>query len=283
MQTSKYLLKSPKYPKLLREIASPPKQLYVLGKLTDAPCVAIVGTLRPTEYGLRVTYKLAGDLARAGITVVSGLALGIDTIAHQAAIEAGGHTVAVLGSGLGTIYPTTNRTLALKLLKSGGAILTEYEADVSPRKFTFPARNRIIAGLSLATIIPEADAASGSLITANFALNENRLVMAVPGSIESPRSAGPNNLIKSGAKAITDASDILAELNLESATTKPVPISAKSKEEALILELLNQGICSSQELIESSGLTPQTFAAMISLMEITGKIRNLGASTWVVR
>lgn len=275
--------KSKYYPKLLRDISSPPKELYCLGTIPDLPMVAIVGTRRPTEYGRKTTYRIAADLARAGICLVSGLAYGIDAIAHQAALEAGGKVVAVLGTPLDTIYPAANRNLAKEILKKGGAIISEYAVGTNTQRFNFPARNRIIAGLSLAVVVTEADASSGSLITANFGITNNRLVMAVPGNIDSPRSAGPNNLLKTGAKPVCDAVDILAELELVSPKLAPKTVRADSKEEAKILELLNDGVNTTHDLIEQTQFDAQNIASILSLMEITGKIRNMGAGQWIVR
>jgi DNA processing protein len=283
MQISKITYSNSQFPDQLREISSPPKQLFMLGKLADVPLVAIVGTRRPTDYGKQITYQLATELASAGVGIVSGLALGIDAIAHQAALEAGGYTIAVMAHGLDTIYPASNRALGHRILKQGGAIVSEYQEGTETFKSNFVARNRIVSGLSRAVVIPEADAASGSLITANFALNQDRTVMAVPGNITSPRSAGPNNLIKVGAVPVTSASDILAALDLESEAIMSQSASAKSAEEAKLLELLENGVTNSQELIEASALSASQFANVISLMEITGKVRNLGAGTWIKR
>jgi DNA processing protein len=275
--------KSKQYPQLLRDISAPPKELYCLGTIPDLPMVAIVGSRRPTDYGRKVTYRIAADLARAGICLVSGLAYGIDAIAHQAALEAGGKVVAVLGTPLDTIYPASNRNLAKEILKTGGAIISEYAVGTNTQRFNFPTRNRIIAGLSLAVLVTEADASSGSLITANFAITNNRLVMAVPGSVDSPRSAGPNNLLKTGAKPVTDAVDVLAELELVSPRLAPKTVRADSKEEAQIIELLNEGVNTTHDLIEQTEIGASQIASILSLMEITGKIRNMGAGQWIVR
>jgi DNA processing protein len=280
MQISKLNYKSSLYPKTLFEISHPPKQLFVLGKLSTGPAVAIVGSRNPTEYGRQTTYDLAYQLAQAGVCIVSGLAYGIDAIAHQAAVDAKAPTIAVLGCGLDRIYPAGHRQLALKILEHG-ALVSEHSEGTPALRHHFPARNRIIAGLGQAIIVTEANASSGALITANFALEQNRLVMAVPGNITSPRSAGPNNLIKAGAIPVTDSSDVLAALDLEASSTKPV--KADSKEEALLLELMHQGAHTSQQLIEQSGLTASQFANIISLMEISGKVRNLGAGQWMSR
>ncbi len=282
MQYSNISYKSSQYPGLLRGISSPPQQLFIQGQLPTGPYVAMVGTRKPTDYGRLITHRLATDLARAGVVIVSGLALGIDAVAHQAAVEAGGQTVAVLGNGIGAIYPPSNRGLGEKILASGGAIVSEYAPGVEPFKGNFPARNRIIAGLSLAVVVTEADASSGSLITANFALEQGRTVMAVPGNITSLRSAGPNNLIKSGALPVTDATDVLNGLDLEAKQLQQ-PVKADSAEEAQILQLMAAGHATTDALITASGLDAARFANIISLMEITGKVRNLGAGNWISR
>lgn len=274
--------KSKGFPELLRDISSPPKKLYCLGKMPDLPMVAIVGTRKPSSYGKQITYRLAYDLASAGICLVSGLAYGIDAIAHTAALEAGGKVIAVLGTPLDTLYPAANRNLAKSILKAGGAIISEYSVGTNTQRFNFPARNRIIAGLSLATIITEADAKSGSLITANFAINNDRIVMAVPGNITNPRSAGPNNLIKLGAKLVTNAADVLAELELKSSVINTKKIAPASKEEAMVVELIESGHNNMQSIIDNSDFDASQLAHVLSLMEITGKIRNLGAGQWMV-
>lgn len=282
MNIQEFAYKSKGFPELLASIASPPKIIYCLSNIPDLPMVAIVGTRKPSIYGEQTTYRLAYELASAGICIVSGLAYGIDAIAHKAALEAEGKVVAVLGTPLDTIYPASNRNLAKRILSNNGAIISEYAVGSKTQRFNFPARNRIIAGLSIATIITEADAKSGSLITANFAINNDRLVMAIPGNINSPRSAGPNNLIKLGAKLITGATDVLAELELKSNIIKTNKIAPASKEEAMIVELIENGHNNMQAIIDHSDFDAQQLAHVLSLMEITGKIRNLGAGQWIV-
>ena len=279
ISTSNY--QSSDYPILLREIASPPGKLYYKGQLPrDAATVAVVGSRKPTDYGRQVTYQLAYELARAGVVVVSGLAFGIDQVAHQAALDAGGVTLGVLACGLDQIYPKAHHALGQQILKQG-ALISEYPAGTPALKQNFIARNRIIAGLSLAVVVTEAAAGSGALITANFALLNNRQVLAVPGNITSLLSAGPNNLIKSGATPVTSSSDILAAINAE--IVEPVKAKPANEAEATILQLLDEGLNSSQDLIERSGFSASQFANTISLMEITGKVRNLGAGNWIAR
>lgn len=270
------------FPVLLRDIAAPPKELFCLGSIPNLPMVAIVGSRALTEYGQYITYRIAYDLAKAGMCIVSGMALGVDAIAHQAALEAGGATLAVLAGGLDNPSPKSNYRLFERILESGGGVISEYPAGTTPFKQNFPARNRIIAGLSLATIITEANASSGSLITANFALQANRLVMAVPGNVTSPRSAGPNNLLKLGAKAVTDAVDVLAELGLESTVVKAKRVKAESAQEAQIMELIEAGHHTTGALITQSDIEPSQLASALSLMEITGKVRNIGAGQWIL-
>lgn len=282
MKIQKTTRKNPSYPHLLNEIASPPKELYYLGNLPGSePCVAIVGSRKSTPYGKAVTEQLAGDLASCGVTIISGLALGIDATAHRAAIAAGGKTVAVMASGLNQIYPSSNRNLARDILKTGGGLISEYPTGMPPLKHNFPARNRIVTGLSLAVIITEAAQSSGALITANFALEQDRLVMAVPGNITQATSAGANNLIKAGAIAVTEARDVLSALDFEVPELKAKLVIPASKEEKIILDLLIQGVSDTQDLIIKSQFETAKFNQVISLMEIGGKVRNLGAGKWI--
>lgn len=274
--------KSNTYPTALREIHSPPKGLYLVGKLPDKPCLAVVGTRLPTEYGRKTTYKLCYELARAGFCLVSGLAMGIDAVVHTAALDANGSTLAVLGSGPEKAYPRSNQSLYERIIRENGGVISEYPAGTTPFKSHFPARNRIISGLSLGVVVTEADASSGSLITANFALQQNRIVMAVPGNITSFKSAGPNNLIKNGAILVSDSHDILANLGLESTAMVTHKPKADSKQEAEIIELLSNEGLSTAQLIEKTGMDAVNMASTISLMEITGKVRNIGAGLWVL-
>lgn len=270
------------FPELLSQIYDGPKKIFVRGNLPNLPMVAVVGTRKPTTYGRQVTYRICYDLAKSGITIVSGLALGIDSIAHQAALDGGGTTVAVLGHGLDKIYPASHSRLAEAIVKSNGALISEYKDGTPPLKHHFPARNRIISGLSLMTLVTEADAKSGSLITANYALEQNRAIAAIPGPITSLRSAGPNNLIKNGAIAITSAVDVLTALELERPAAKAMIIKADSPQEQSIIKLLQNGVNNFDELVESTDIAPDRLASIISLMEITGKVRNLGAGHWVL-
>jgi DNA processing protein len=203
----------PEFPALLKKIYDPPVVLFVKGELRpeDENALAVVGTRTPTEYGKIVTERLTTALVVHRLTIVSGLARGVDTVAHQSAIKSGGHTIAVLGSGLDIIYPPENRRLAQEISQHG-AVISEYFFGAKPDAANFPRRNRIISGLTLGTIVIEAGESSGALITAHAALEQGREVFAVPGSIFSPKSLGPNRLIQEGAKLVTSVDDILAEL-----------------------------------------------------------------------
>lgn len=212
-------IKDPEYPKLLKETFNPPTNMYVRGnyKILNKPGIAIVGTRKNTAYGERATDNIAGELAKSGFVIISGLALGIDTIAHKSALKNNGVTIAVLGSSIDgqSIYPKENLKLAEEIIASGGAVISEYPSPTPPTKYTFPQRNRIVSGLSEATLVIEAPERSGALITARYALEQNREVFAVPGDIFSENSIGTNNLIKQGAKPITSAKEIISSLGIQ--------------------------------------------------------------------
>ncbi len=275
-------LNSPLFPEQLQHIADPPRQLYYLGDLENAlnkPRLAIVGSRKVSAYGKSVTLKLAREAAEQGIAIVSGLALGIDGLAHQAALEAGGLTIAVLPSGLDKIYPASHHNLAERILKQGGALITEFPFGTQPFKINFLIRNRIISGISDAVLITEAAVRSGSLNTARHALEQGRDVMAVPGNITSELSAGTNNLIKLGATPVTEIRDILAAMDLKQTGKKTAPMGS-SPEESVIIELLVRGVSDSSELLHHSELTPPIFNQTLTMLEITGKVRPLGAGHW---
>ncbi|HPO95726.1 MAG TPA: DNA-processing protein DprA [Elusimicrobiales bacterium] len=199
----------PDYPQILKNINNPPIVLYVMGEIKDMPSVSIVGTRHPTDYGAKNTAKISYDRARIGLRVVSGLARGIDTVAHKAAIKAKGVTIAVIGSGLNNIYPPENKELAEIISSNRGAVISEYPLFSKPLKNNFPRRNRIISALSFATLVIEGDFNSGALITARYAVEQGREVMALPGSVDSRFSNGPNSLIKEGAYLVRNAKDII--------------------------------------------------------------------------
>lgn len=278
------ILDDPTYPAALREIADPPPVLYARGELSpsDDWAIAVVGTRRASIYGRQVTERIVSDVARAGVTVVSGLAKGIDTVAHRAALTAGGRTIAVLGSGLDRVYPEENRQLADQIAASG-AVLTEYPLGTPPDATNFPRRNRIVSGLARATLVVEADHKSGAMITATQAAEQGRDVFAVPGSIFSPLSAGPHQLIREGAKVVTDASDILEELHLtavveERATREALPADPT---EAALLRLLSDEPTHVDDLTRGAQLASATVTATLTILELKGLARQLGPMQYV--
>lgn len=275
------------FPDKLRTIPQPPRQLYYLGELgpiEELKVVSIVGSRGVTPYGRQVTIKFATELAKRGIAIVSGLALGVDAIAHQAALDAGGYTLAVLPSPVQAVYPASNRQLAKRILDQGGALISEYGEDDRSEAFKarFIERNRLVAGLADVLLITEASEKSGTMHTANFALEQGRTVMAVPGNITSPTSSGTNNLIKAGALPVTEVEDILSALGLDGKTTQ-LEILAANPEEQVVLELLKRGITDSALLLEQSQLAPTIFNQTLTMLEITGKIRPLGAGHWSLK
>lgn len=273
------------YLRLLSEIPSPPKQLYVTGTLPAErlPSVAIVGTRKPSSYGKEVTQRLAYDLAKKGLVIISGLALGVDGIAHRAALEAGGITIAVLANGLPQIYPATHKDLADQITKQGGAVLSEYEPETSARTYQFLQRNRIVSGLSDAIIITEAAARSGTLNTAMHALEQGKEVFVVPGNITSPLSTGCNTLLKQGARPATCADDILEVIAPDLLQSQATLALGSSPLETTIIQLLTSGVRDGEELQRRSGSTISEFNTALTMMEITGSIRALGANQWTLR
>ncbi len=254
-----------------------------LNKLLSRPSVAIVGSRRVLTYGRNVTAKLAGELAAQGLIVISGLALGVDGIAHQAAIDAGGISIAVLPCGLDQVYPATHQQLALGLLEKGGALVSEYPKGMPGLKQNFVARNRLVAGLADGLIITEAAERSGSLHTARFALEQGREVMSVPDNITGPTSVDSNNLIKSGALPVTSTDDVLSALGLKPRLegSKPVPKGASAIEQKII-DLLVGGLYDGHELQAASLLEPAEFNQTLTMLELTGKVRSLGANNWTL-
>ncbi len=281
-------LRDSSYPERLRHIANPPAVLYVRGEanaLHRDYAVAIVGTRKVSGYGKQVAPMIAEDLARAGIAVVSGLALGVDGLAHRAALEAGGITVAVLGSGAdrSSTYPGAHQPLADLIADSKGAVVSEFPPGTQPLKMHVPFRNRIIAGLTLGTVVIEADETSGALITAQSALDADRMVFAVPGSIFNPLSRGPNQLIKLGAKPVVSAADILEELNIDNATEELAmrEIVPATEEEIAILKHLTAEPLHVNDLIRSTGLSAGVISATLSVMELKGIAKHLGSLNYV--
>ncbi len=272
------------YPRLLREIPASPPVLYVRGTLLpeDTWAIAVVGTRRMTRYGAEVTRRLVGELAEAGLTVVSGLALGVDRQAHQVTLERGGRTVAVLGSGIDRIYPASNRDVALRIVEQG-ALVTDYPPGTPPDAANFPPRNRIISGLSLGTLVVEAGERSGALITARFAADQGRDVFAVPGSILSAGSRGTNRLIRDGATPVLEASDILEALNVVPAEPRQAvqALLPDNEVETRILAVLSREPMHVDEIGRAAGLDAPTVASTLALMELKGLVRAAGGMTYV--
>ncbi len=279
-----------RYPEELREIYDPPMLLYVKGVLPvkGTPAVAIVGSRNASLYGIRMAKNIAAGLSKAGVVVVSGMALGIDSAAHEGALSEVGATIAVLGGGLSRIYPPQNKKMAEKIAKKG-AVISEYPMDMSPKPEYFPMRNRIISGLSRAVLIVEAGEKSGALITADSALEQGRDVFAVPGNADSERSNGTNALLKQGAKLVTSASDILEELRItgESQTqASPKFLTDKktlnlNQDEQKLFSLLDSEPLPIDVLIEQSGLAPSRTISSLMGLQIKGVVKELPGKNFV--
>lgn len=268
------------FPEKITTIPNAPTKLYVCGTLPVAatPCVAIVGTRKPTAYGRTVTEQLAGGLASRGVCIISGLALGIDSIAHQAALSGGGQTVAVLPSSVDRPYPRTHHRLAEAIITGGGALLSEYTHNPSPSKWHFLARNRLVSGLSDALIVTEATVRSGTMSTVAHALAQGRDVYAVPGPITSPSSAGCNQLISQGAVPIIDVEAFLTDIAPR--PTEQNPQFTYDDYEATIVNLLQEGVADGEQLQEKSRLEPALFHQTMTMLEIRGAIKALGGNQW---
>lgn len=274
------------YPAKLAQIFDPPPLLYYKGSLlAEEYCLAVVGTRKYSHYGRMVTEKIVKELALSSLTIVSGLALGIDSLAHNSTLEAGGRTIAVLASGLDrqNIYPSSNRYLADKIIDSGGLLVSEFPLGTPALKHHFPQRNRIISGLSLGALVIEAGEKSGALITAKFALEQNREVFAVPGSIFSAVSIGTNWLISQGAQTINGAADIIdaLDLSLVSSYIENKKIIPASDEEKIILSFLSQEPIHIDELVRLTELTASRLNSSLLLMEMKGLAKNLGGMMYV--
>lgn len=277
------------YPRLLKEIANPPYIIYVRGRLEalgEKPMIAIVGSRKFTQYGAQAARSFAADLSRSGIAVVSGLALGIDAIAHRATLDAGGTAVAIIGSSLEdeNIGPRTNFELARNILLSGGAIISEHPLGTQATPFAFPVRNRILAGMTLGTLVIEAAPDSGTLITASLALEFNREVFAVPGPIFSPSSQGTHQLIKNGAKMATGVKDILEELKLEERAeiAKAQEIIPDSPEEEKILKMLSHEPVHIDNIIKMAKLEASVASSTLVMLEMKGVIKNIGGQNYIL-
>jgi len=280
------VLKRHQLPECLQQIASPPARLYHRGaplqSLLQRPRVAVVGSRNVSAYGRQVTLELAGKLAEQGITIISGLALGVDAVAHRAALERSGLTIAVLPGSVERPYPAANRQLADEIIARGGALVSEYNDDAFDFKQRFIARNRLVAGLAEAVIITEAAEKSGSLHTARFALEQGKEVLAVPGLITQSSFAGTNNLLKAGASVVTSYLDVLHALKLEDHQTAAQQVQGQTAHEQRLLELLLQGVNEGTELLDRSELTTTEFNQVLTMLELRGQIRSLGANHWAL-
>jgi DNA processing protein len=265
----------PTFPPLLAAVHDPPPGLFLRGvapaDLLTAPAVSIVGARSCSDYGAHVARSLARELAAAGVVVVSGLARGIDGWAHRGALDAGGTTIAVLGCGVDRDYPRAHAALAARIVESG-LIVSEYPPGVAPAPWRFPARNRIVAGLAAATVVVEARDRSGALITADFALEEGREVLSVPGEITSALSRGTNGLLRLGAIAVTGSSDVLEAIGLAPAEGCPRPDPRCAPAAAAVLAALDAGAATADELVRESGLTPAATAAALTELELAGLV-----------
>lgn len=271
---------------ILATIPQPPRQIYVDGSLPDfnaTPCLAVVGSRKVSPYGRHMTTQLVGDLARRGVIIVSGLALGVDGIAHRAALDAGGITVAVLPGGLDHIYPSSHHHLAKEIVSKGGALISEYAPGQSPRKEYFIARNRLVSGLADGVLITEAAEKSGTLHTANFALDQGKTVLAVPGNATNPMSVGTNNLIKAGAIMVTEANDVFFALDMQDSEPAQAELFGANEAETSILILLKDGVTQASVLQGQSGLAPELFNQTLTMLELSGKIRALGSGQWSLK
>jgi DNA processing protein len=280
-----FTCRDPEYPARLKQIYDYPPILYVKGSLLpqDEWCLAVVGTRKATVYGRQAAEEIVADLARNKITIVSGLARGIDSIAHRSALEAGGRTIAVFGCGLDIVYPSENASLA-QTIADNGALISEFPLGTEPRRENFPLRNRIMSGLSLGVLVVEAGDTSGAMITARLALEQNREVFAVPGSVFSLSSRGTNNLIQEGAKLIRDYTDILEELNLRAVAhqIEVKEVIPASDTESLLLKQLSAEPTHIDEVCRGSGLPIATVSSTLAMMELKGMVRQVGTMNYIL-
>jgi len=272
------------YPRRLKEIGQPPPVLYVRGEVgvNDEWSIAVVGTRRITAYGRQVTEEIAGALASSGLTVISGLARGVDSIAHKAALNAGGRTIAVLGSGVDIVYPNEHRALAERIITQG-ALISDYPPGTPPEGINFPPRNRIISGLSLGVIVVEAGEKSGALITAEFAADQGRDVFAVPGPVYAPQSAGCNRLIQQGAYMLLKPRDVLESLDLNLVVEKRAARSAlpANQTEAQLMSYLSQQPMHVDEIQARTNLPVENVTASLTMMELKGMVKQVGGMRYV--
>ena len=268
----------------LASIAKVPNTLYYCGELPSTPVksVAIVGSRKPTPYGKSVTEKIVHALAEHNVTIISGLALGIDSIAHRAALKFNTPTIAVMARGLNGIYPASHFSLSREIVKAGGALISTYPADMPAQPYHFLERNRIISGLSSIVIVTEAAVKSGTLNTASHALEQGKDVFAVPGNITSPMSAGCNRLIRQGAQPLIDTSDILSALGIKSQKTTPQIPVRKNKTEQLIINAILAGAKDTNQIINATNISPSSIFVTLSTLEIAGIIESSPEGVWTI-
>ncbi|MBU1045789.1 DNA-processing protein DprA [Patescibacteria group bacterium] len=274
------------YPLLLKEIIDPPRVLYYKGNLDFGknPAIAVVGTRRCSDYGKQAAVEIVSKLAQAGLVIVSGMAKGIDAIAHQTALDYNSKTIAVLGTGVDdkSIYPQENLGLSKKIIESNGAVISEYPPNTPGHKSNFPERNRIISGMSKAVLIIEAKEKSGALITARHALRQKKTVFALPGSIYAPNSKGCNRLIKGGAKLVESAEDILKDFGITPKAMSRTAVSATDEEKSILDALKNQSLHINQ-IIEATKLSSAKINSGLINLEIAGIIKNLGGNVFIIK
>lgn len=288
MAITKLTLTDAAFPARLQQLTSPPKQIYIasdceLNTVLKRPVVGVIGARAVTPYGRLITERIVRELAEQGIVIVSGMALGVDGIAHRAALTANGITIAVLPGPVSTPFPTSHRQLAASIIAQGGALISEYADNEDVYKPNFVARNRIVAGLSDVLLITEAGVNSGSLHTARFMLDIGREVLAVPGPITSNKSEGTHNLLKSGAALVTSSDDVLLALGLTKHTATLATIHGSNEHEQAVLDALLNGEHDGQVLMQLSGLDVGGFNSMLTALELHGKIRRLGNNQWALR
>ena len=287
-QEISYILRNdPDYPELLQDIYDPPFCLFIRGSLQKCTIpLAVVGPRKNTQYGKHITTELVKPLAEAGVSIVSGLAYGIDAIAHTAALAAKGNTIAVLGGGIDKyhITPAAHTDLAERIIENGGAIISEFPPGTIPSKFTFPRRNRIVAGMSFATLVIEAAEKSGALITAQCAIDAHRDVFAVPQNINSPNSIGVHKLIQSGAHLVTQATDILEILEVEARTQhkESKAIIPDSPAEAAILQYITHEPIHIDMLTKQTNMPSAEITGTLTVMEMKGMVKNIGNMMYIV-
>ena len=283
----KVTINDAEFPKLLKKISDPPKELYFRGNfILNDDCFAVVGTRMCSPYGRQMAMEITGDLTEAGLTIVSGLAPGIDTCSHQSVLEKKGKTIAVLGTGPDdtSIYPQINLKLAKDIVSSGGMLVSEYPLGTKGTRFAFPRRNRIITGLSMGVLVVEAKEKSGSLLSAGWAKKQKRKIFAVPGQVHSLNSKGCHCLIKQGAKLVENADDILRELSSFSfKRIQKKNLRGENEEENLLLKILEEEPLHTDKIIEKTKMPAGKIVGLLAILEIKGKVINLEEGIYAIK